>query len=237
MPGRRGVIWDFDGTLAERPGLWSACLLEVIKAYDPEAAIRREDISAYLRTGFPWHTPERAHPELCEPEIWWKEITGLLAGVLRKLGYPPELAAQLRGRYVGDSAAWQVFPDVPAALQRLSKHGYTQLILSNHAPELPVLVDQLGISDYFRSVITSARTGFEKPHPGAYGAAREVFPAGADLWMVGDNEEADVAGAERAGIRGILLQRKEPGCPPKAERCVASAGSAANMILAARSGD
>jgi len=25
------VLWDFDGTLAERPGLWRGCLLEVLR--------------------------------------------------------------------------------------------------------------------------------------------------------------------------------------------------------------
>lgn len=29
------LLWDFDGTLAERPGMWSGALLEVLDAEQP----------------------------------------------------------------------------------------------------------------------------------------------------------------------------------------------------------
>src|SRR5437588_9596124 len=28
-------LWDFDGTLAERPGMWGGCMLEVLDDHEP----------------------------------------------------------------------------------------------------------------------------------------------------------------------------------------------------------
>src|SRR6201995_4789669 len=36
------VMWDFDGTLATRPGLWSTCLLEVLDEHAPGHAASRD---------------------------------------------------------------------------------------------------------------------------------------------------------------------------------------------------
>lgn len=230
-----GVVWDFDGTLAERPGLWSSCLLEVLDAEDPQHPFRRDDISAHMQTGFPWHTPARAHPELCDPDAWWDEMTRLLATVCERLGYQPDrakyLASQMRTRYVDGAVGWRVFRDAHTALERLRDRGYRQVILSNHAPELPSLVEGLGLSKYFDAVLTSALTGFEKPHPSAYSTAARSLPGISDLWMVGDSQEADFHGPERQGIRGILLWRKDGPVPERVTRHATNLMSAVDLIL------
>jgi putative hydrolase of the HAD superfamily len=236
VPGRSAVIWDFDGTLAERPGLWAGCLHEIVLQDNPGDPIRREDISALMHTGFPWHMPERAHPELCDPDAWWKAMTALLSGILERLGYPSsaahKMASRVRGHYTDGRTTWRVFPATHESLQRLKGAGFRQVILSNHVPELDTLVDQLGLSSYFDGVITSARTGFEKPHEAAYAAARSSLPPEANLWMVGDNAEADVLAPERHGIRGILLWRKQLPPPQRVKRHAASLSSATDLILA-----
>jgi putative hydrolase of the HAD superfamily len=236
MSKSRAVIWDFDGTLAERPGLWSSCLLEILDAEDPDHRIRREDIAAHMRSRFPWHTPERAHPELCDPDAWWSELTRLLATVCERIGYPREqarrIASLMRARYVDGAVGWRVFPDAHTALQRLRDRGHRQVILSNHVPELAAIVDDLGLAKYFDAILTSALTGFEKPHASAYAAARQSLPGGSDLWMVGDSEEADYLGPEREGIRGVLLWRKVTLCPQRVTRHAPDLLVAADLILA-----
>ncbi|MCT9935090.1 HAD-IA family hydrolase [Planotetraspora sp. A-T 1434] len=235
MTESRGVIWDFDGTLAERPGLWSGCLLEIVRAENPDDPIRREDIAALMRTGFPWHTPEQGHPELCDPDAWWDKITGLLGGVLRRLGYPDEsarmMAPQVRERYLDEGVGWRLYPGVHESLRRIADAGIPQVILSNHAPELADLVERLGLAPYFQAIITSALTGYEKPHEFAYKAARAALPDGAALWMVGDSVEADVLGPARHGIQTVLLWRKQ-GLPPEGvERYATDLSVAADLIL------
>ncbi|WP_242905051.1 HAD family hydrolase [Actinomadura terrae] len=236
MTVQYGVVWDFEGTLAERPGLWAGCMLEVLRAEEPDLRIGLADIAAHMHVGFPWHTPDRPHPHLCDPGAWWEAMNELLAGVLHRLGYPPErarpLAARTGERYMDASVSWRVFPEAVRALQRLKDHGYPQIILSNHAPELELLVEGLGLAPYFDAVITSALTGFEKPHENAYKLAREALPPGAHLWMAGDNEEADALGPERSGIQGIHLTRgAAPTRPRRARRHAADLLSAVDLML------
>jgi putative hydrolase of the HAD superfamily len=105
---------------------------------------------------------------------------------------------------------WVVFPDTEPALIRLRALGWRQAILSNHCPELPDLVAGLGRSAYFEVVLTSAAIGFEKPTPKPTRALRDLgHPQTA--WMVGVSSEADIAGARRCGIPGVLVRRPAPG--------------------------
>jgi putative hydrolase of the HAD superfamily len=58
----------------------------------------------------------------------------------------------------------------------------------------------------FDAIVTSAATGYEKPHPAMYAHARELAGDADVLWMVGDNPVADVEGARRAGIPAVLVR-------------------------------
>ena len=77
-------------------------------------------------------------------------------------------------------------------------------------PELEEIVGCLGLDDLLDAVITSATTGFEKPHPEAFAAGRRAAGDASTVWMVGDNPDADVAGAEAVGIPAILVHREHP---------------------------
>jgi putative hydrolase of the HAD superfamily len=106
---------------------------------------------------------------------------------------------------------WLLFHDTEAALERLLRGGWRQVILSNHCPELPDLVRGLGLWDYFDAVLTSAAIGYEKPHPEAFAIALRELGRPETVWMVGDSVEVDIAGAARCGIPGVLVRRAEPG--------------------------
>jgi putative hydrolase of the HAD superfamily len=210
----RVVLWDFDGTLAERPGMWGACMLEVLDEHERGHGVTHEALRPLLRDGFPWHAPTVAHPELCEAEAWWRHVAGLLARAYANLGYSAERSAGLaqlaRARYVDVAAGWSVFDDTVPALTRLRGRGWRHVLLSNHVPELPSLVQALGLASYFEAVLTSALTGYEKPHPEAYALALRTAGPCEEVWMVGDNYEADFAGAEAAGVPAILARRHDP---------------------------
>jgi putative hydrolase of the HAD superfamily len=209
----RVLLWDFDGTLAARRGMWAACMLEALDEEEAGHGVELDAIRPLLRDGFPWHTPATPHPELCEPDAWWTHVRGLLARAYEGLGIPPAraeaLARDAQARYVDAGVGWSVFDDVVPALSRLHERGWTHLVLSNHVPELPALVDALGLAPYFEAVFTSAATGFEKPHPEAYAIALRGAGAGAEAWMVGDSYEADVAGAQAVGLRAVLARTSD----------------------------
>lgn len=206
------LVWDFDGTLAQRDGLWSQTIADVVNAHVTDRPpVTPADIAPHLARGFPWHTPQAPHPEPRDAETWWSRLHPVLLGALVHGGdLPVDLAMALvpsvRTAYL-DPAGWSVYPDVRPSLRALGAAGWTHRILSNHVPELPDLVHALDLADRFERIVTSGATGYEKPHPRAFEiATAPPSPRGA-VWMVGDSVDADVHGAEAAGIPAVLVRR------------------------------
>jgi len=212
--GGRLLIWDFDGTLAHRRGEtgWSILLAEALDLEEPGHGHSSDVFRPHLREGFPWHTPEVAHPELCDPEAWWSSVRPVLGGAYEAAGYVParalELADAARRLYVDPGVGWELFDDTVPTLARLSEAGWTHAILSNHVPELRQIVSGLGLDDAVAFISCSAETGYEKPHAQAFAAVLdELRPA--ESWMIGDNVVADVLGAEAVGIPAVLVRRPD----------------------------
>jgi putative hydrolase of the HAD superfamily len=207
----RVVLWDFDETLAHREGRWSRCLVDALDDVSPGHGHSRESFRLHLQGGFPWHAHESPHPELCEPDAWWAHVSSLLVHAYRSGGVDDETAiaaaARVRVVYGDHTRVWALFDDVIPTLDALTEAGWRHAILSNHVPELPALVTGLGLDRFFDAVVSSAATGYEKPHPEAFAHARRAVGDPDELWMVGDNPVADVQGARAAGILGILVRR------------------------------
>jgi putative hydrolase of the HAD superfamily len=206
----RAILWDFDGTLGYREGMWSGCLVEVLDEHEPGHACCADDFRSALRDGFPWHAPDVPHLDLTTPDAWWAPVESLLAAAYGSVGYDVErsraLAGLARAHYVDPARGWRLFDDSLPVLSRLREDGWRHVILSNHVPELDRIVEALGLGSLIDEVVNSARTGYEKPHAEAYSAGRAAAGDPDELWMVGDNPLADVAGAEAAGIRAILVR-------------------------------
>ncbi len=206
----RVVLWDFDGTLAWRPGLWSACVLEILDEHEPGHEATVERLRSELKGNFPWHRHDEPHPELCDADRWWAALAPLLQRSMRACGVDAErarrLASEVRLRFTDAGRGWRVFPDSCAALERAGAAGWRNVILSNHVPELESLVRDLGLGAHVERVFSSACTGYEKPHPQAFRQALAACGGARSCWMVGDNPVADVAGAEALGIPAILVR-------------------------------
>ncbi|HEY5043100.1 MAG TPA: HAD-IA family hydrolase [Verrucomicrobiae bacterium] len=89
----------------------------------------------------------------------------------------------------------------------LTLFGWDHIVLSNHVPELPQILDHLGIRDKFARITNSAVTGYEKPHPQSYIKAIEGLSGIDDLWMIGDSILADFEGAKAVGWKAILVRQ------------------------------
>lgn len=203
------VLWDFDGTIAERPGHWSSCMIDVLERLMPGSGLAAADIEVHLRTGFPWQdtTVDRRH--LTDPDAWWAALQPVLRAAYLRAGVPDALvddaASAVRLRF-GDVSTWRVIDGATDALSALRAAGARQAVLSNHVPELPQLVDALGLGGFFDRVFTSAAIGWEKPHPQIFAHALAELGHPAETWLIGDNPVADVQGATAAGIRAVLVE-------------------------------
>ena len=205
------LIWDFDGTLGYREGgMWSAALSEIARSESPDCGVTAGQIRPYLRSGFPWHTPSQPHLNIASAEQWWDMLDPVFERAFRGVGFGETqahaLAKQVR-RVYPDPERWRLFDDTIPTLDRLCSQGWTHVVLSNHVPDLPHIMQHLGLGRYIARVFNSAQTGYEKPHPQAFRAVLEAIGEVAKIWMIGDSYAADVIGAESVGIPAILVRK------------------------------
>ena len=103
----------------------------------------------------------------------------------------------------------RLFPDTLRTLHAL--HGMFPLGLITDAQRVFVEPElaQVGVTGYFAVRIISSDYGFRKPDPRLFGTALERLGVGPEEAIyVGDNGFRDVYGAQRAGLRGVLVQRQ-----------------------------
>jgi putative hydrolase of the HAD superfamily len=224
-------MWDFDGTLAFRPGLWSGCVMEVLEARNLAHRVAVARVRAGLQGSFPWHRADQPHPHPGDPERWWEAVEALItdalvgAGVERAEG--TELARATRARFIDPTVGWQVFDDAIPALTAVAEAGWTNVVVSNHVPELASLVSGMGLEAHFDRVFTSALVGFDKPNPEFFHHVLRAYEDPDEVWMVGDNPMADVAGAEAVGHEAILVRTSAPDV----RHCTPGLAEAAEIIL------
>lgn len=213
-PGTSGLVlfWDFDGTLVYSDHLWSRAMCEAINEAADRPLVCLKDVRPHMRSGLPWHTPERPYPE-GTMENWWPMLERRLQEIGRALALTREQAetvpSRLRSRIL-DPGRYHLYPDSVSVLEWSRQAGYRNILLSNNYPELPDTMDRLGLSPYFESMVVSAHMGYEKPHPILF--ERALALAGVDAVrcvMIGDNPEADIRGGRQAGMRTVLVHREE----------------------------
>lgn len=105
---------------------------------------------------------------------------------------------------------------VTESIQTLSEQGYLIGLVSNGmTPFQERNFYALAASDYFDDVIVSAAVGLRKPDRRIFElACRRLCVRAEDSVFIGDNPEADIKGANKAGMRSVFIP-KEDG-----ERCI-----------------
>jgi putative hydrolase of the HAD superfamily len=193
--------------------MWSSALLTALDEVAPGHRFTRQQLSAQIRGGFPWHSPDVPHPELCDGEAWWRAIADVAYEASIRAGVPREparaAADRLRTAYT-DLTTWQLYDDSIWALAELAADGWRHALVSNHVPELRLILSHLGIGDMFDVISNSAETGYEKPHADAFQTALSHVGPVDEVWMIGDNPVADIAGAAALGIPGIQVRKSPP---------------------------
>jgi HAD superfamily hydrolase (TIGR01549 family) len=112
----------------------------------------------------------------------------------------------------------ELYPDVRPTLDRLVGDGYALGLISNAPADTGRAVEALGLTRYIGTVVISGVVGYTKPHPEIFRIAlREAGVEASEAVHVGDLYEADVIGARKAGMEGILIDRdgtqRNTDCP------------------------
>ena len=103
-------------------------------------------------------------------------------------------------------------PGARAMLQTLRRMGVRTAILTNGwSPLQECKAARIGFDG---PVVVSETIGVQKPAPAAFEALAKALGVQADeLWYVGDNPGADVAGSIAAGLKGVWLDAEEVAYP------------------------
>lgn len=162
----------------------------------------------------PWWTyPDRDTRHLLENDGWWRSCEDEFVKMYMDSGYErpqAEKMAPMIRPYVVDSRNHRLHDDAVATLKELKTRGYKNYILSNNFPELPQIVREMGLNEYFEGCVVSALVGFDKPRKEIFDYARKLAGSPQKCIMVGDNPMDDIKGAKQAGFDTILVNDRHP---------------------------
>ncbi len=132
------------------------------------------------------------------------------AALLDQLGVDTPTAAQLLQRFEAahlQDNLWRVMlPSTPRILRELRDRGLILGVVSNADGRIAAILRQCGIEQFFQVMIDSHLVGVEKPDPRIFHLALARAQARPEQAIfIGDIYGVDVLGAERAGIRPLLL--------------------------------
>jgi putative hydrolase of the HAD superfamily len=212
----KGIIFDLGGTLVDFSGDWHAVTRqgaeEMADWYLKKKHIKL-DGPALVEAFVEERITNRIRAEESQNEIVTQQS---LRNALKKIAAPAAAEAVLEAAvkvYFGpEEAGWQPFADAHDTLQLLRHQGYRLGLYSNAPDDKSVqrLVNQAYLRPWLSPTFSSAAWGWRKPK-------REPFDLIARRWgvppeqivVIGDTLNADILGAQNAGMASILVTMNE----------------------------
>jgi len=147
-----------------------------------------------------------------------------IAAALESQGYEispddPRIANTVETYFSAFYPHCRLIPGTREILEELAGR-YPLALLSNftHPPAVERILELLGLPPFFQAVLISGALGYRKPHPYVFEQLLERLglPA-SEVLFVGDDPDADVEGAIRAGLRPVLTTCVKSGNIPAAQ--------------------
>jgi len=127
------------------------------------------------------------------------------------LRIPDFVYEKLVGTWNKNAILSKMFPDVEEVLKELKKRGYKLYLIANTDQfSFEQVNAKFKLDELFDKVYPSYETGFLKANPESYKKILADNNLSEDeTIMVGDSVDSDIRSAEKAGIKGILVDRKD----------------------------
>ena len=143
----------------------------------------------------------------------YDDLTQAFKEVCDQLGlkYNDEQIEKLVGMWNKNRLLAKIFPETEEVLKSLKSKGYKLVLISNtDSSSIDGLIDKYNLRQYFDAVVLSYEYGLLKNDPGMFDLALDkVGGSKEDALMVGDSFESDVKGAQKAGVKALLLDRHD----------------------------
>jgi putative hydrolase of the HAD superfamily len=200
----QALSFDAAGTLIEPSEpvaeTYARLLSPHLGSLEPDA-IREAFPRAFARADPPdYERHENGH--LAE-QAWWRGVVEATLGQAVS-----DEAFETVFDHYAQGNAWRAFEEVGAVLGRCHELGLRCVVISNFDRRLHAILSDLGLTDGFEHIVTSADARARKPSSGIFANALGQLDLDAGrILHVGDSEQADFQGAAATGIRSYLLQR------------------------------
>ncbi|MDX6301002.1 MAG: putative hydrolase of the superfamily [Nocardioidaceae bacterium] len=180
---------DLDDTLVVRPPLFRAWAEQFLASVGAPADLL-EWVIEQDRGG---HRPR-------------KEFLGALAA---RTGYDVPVDTFLDSYNEAIAGSYRLTGDTRAALAAARAAGWSLAVVTNGPTDVQSRkVEASGLADLVDALCISEEVGARKPEPLIFEtAARRSGATLQGAWMVGDNLDADIAGAQRVGARSVWVKR------------------------------
>lgn len=211
----RALFFDLDDTIVSfstgQERLWSTVLSKhaealAVAGVERDLATLSRVLDEVVGPAY-WADEERAVKGRLELYRARREV--LMLG-LRELGWelPDVEAFRIADAYT-DAKEHAVAPlgDAITVVHQLRQRGYSLALLTNGGSEFQRRkIRRYELDQLFDVILVEGEWGVGKPHRSVFEEAlRRVSVAPADVWMIGDNFDADICGAASVGISGVWV--------------------------------
>jgi putative hydrolase of the HAD superfamily len=223
------LLVDLDDTILRYgvggEDLWRE-IAERFAARLPCAPAELLDALVAVREPF-WRDPERSR---AARQDMFAARRLILGQALARFGLSSEcdLVREVSDAYSGErEARIAPFPGALEALAQLRRRGHRLGLLTNGGARLQrAKIERFGIAPLFDALRIEGEVGIGKPLAAAFaGALAALGAAGEPAAMIGDDLDADVAGARAAGLVAVWVDHAGAGPPaggPRPARVIRS---------------
>jgi HAD superfamily hydrolase (TIGR01549 family) len=209
--GIRAILFDLDGTLRHnRPPSHQVFFAKAVQAGLQDSQEGRFQATRWAH--FYWASSTLLREDLeaadGDDDFFWENY---VARQLTVYGCSPEEVRAISPS-VYNYMAREYTPEdyiptmVPTTLQSLQEAGFTLGVVSNRRESFQEYLDSVGLLEYVNFTVAAGEVNSWKPDPGIFREALRLAEAAAtETIYVGDNYYADILGAQRVGIRPVLL--------------------------------
>ena len=140
---------------------------------------------------------------------WWRDLVHQVLDKVapRTSELDRDAFFEVAYSHFAEAGVWELYPEVIEILQTLRPH-FELAVVSNFDGRLRMILEQLGVSQFFSHFFLSSELGADKPDPLIYRRAVKLSRlAPNEVLHVGDDPARDWEAAKAAGLSIFRLER------------------------------